>query len=230
METREILVKNTRDQKTYKIMTAATTLGELKEALDAEGVDYVGMTFTEGISNTSLIDDSSQLPINVKYKGQTTNNLVFLLTNTKKDISSGISVEREQAYEAVRKYGLQDEIKDAFGRNFTLVSTADIWAYINDNVEGDEPEEEENEEEDTYALDDSHGDLEGDVNPMDFITNLYDLLKALVKSKAVGYPEVKTMAELTNELAGRLGEFQAKYSVGNVEISQSDLDEMLAKL
>ena len=89
MDVREILVANTKTQKRYKVNTDATTLGELKAALDAQGIDYAGMTFTEGISKTQLTSDDSQLPTNVMYKGTPTNNLVMLLTNTTKNISSG---------------------------------------------------------------------------------------------------------------------------------------------
>jgi hypothetical protein len=234
MEAREILVKNTRDQKTYKVTTDATTLGELKAALDNEGVDYAGMDFTEGISNTILVDDSSLLPTNVKYKGQITNNLVFLLTNTKKNIASGISAEREQVYEAIRKYDLQEEIKEVFGRNFTLVSTSDLWDFINENVEDVDVDEEEEEEEQEEPECDCYGNTcsscDDEVNPMEFINNLYDLLKALVKTQTISYKEVAAMAELTQELASRLKELQEKTSIGNIEISEDDLNEMLAKL
>lgn len=242
MEIREILVKNTRDQKVYKVSTDATTLGELKAALDAQGVDYSGMSFTEGISNTTLNDDSSQLPVNVSYKGQVTNNLVFLLTNTKKNISSGaLSAERQQVYALIKEHHLEDEIREEYGHNYTLVPTSELWDFVNDYL-SDIPEEEEkeedeeyddeceDEEEGTYALDGSHGDLEGELNPMEFINNLYSLLKALVKTKTISLPEVKVMAELTQELAARLSELQEKTSIGNIEISQDDLDEMLAKL
>lgn len=76
---REILIANTKTQKRSKITTDATTLGELKTALSAAGVDYSGMTFTEGISKTQLLEDGTQLPQNVMYKGQPTNNLLFCL-------------------------------------------------------------------------------------------------------------------------------------------------------
>ena len=86
---REILIANTKTQKRSKITTSATTLGELKNDLRAAGIDFSNMTFTEGISKTQLLSDDTQLPQNVMYKGQPTNNLVILLTNTKKNIASG---------------------------------------------------------------------------------------------------------------------------------------------
>ena len=129
MENREILIANTKTQKRSKITTAATTLGELKAALAEAGVDYSGMTFTEGISKTQLIDDATQLPHDVMYKGQPTNNLVILLINTKKNIASGAS-DRAAVYMAIKDNNLQDAVKEHFGRNFTQVPTEDLWNFI----------------------------------------------------------------------------------------------------
>ena len=132
MENREILVANTRTQRRDKIVTNATTLGELKSALTSAGIDFSGMTFTEGISKTQLLDDATQLPQNVMYKGNPTNNLVILLTNTKKNIASGI-MSRQEAYSAIKKHNLQDEIKEVFGRNFTQVATDALETFLAKN-------------------------------------------------------------------------------------------------
>ena len=130
---REILIANTKTQKRSKINSTATTLAELKAELSAAGIDYSGMTFTEGISKTQLLDDATQLPSNVIYKGQLTNNLVILLTNTKKNIASGAS-DRAAAYMAIKDNNLQDAVKKYFGRNFTQVSTDALWDFITDNL------------------------------------------------------------------------------------------------
>ena len=90
MEARKITVVSTRNQKKSIIMSAATTLAELKADLRQNGIDYDGMTFYEGTSRVELKDDASVLPHDVLYKGQTTNELVFMLTNTNKKIKSGI--------------------------------------------------------------------------------------------------------------------------------------------
>ena len=126
---REILIANTKTQKRSKITTSATTLGELKADLRAAGIDYSNMTFTEGISKTQLLNDATQLPQNVMYKGQPTNNLVILLTNTKKNISSG-SMTRKRAYQAIKDNNLQDAVKKKFGRNFTQVPTSDLLVFL----------------------------------------------------------------------------------------------------
>ena len=137
---REILIANTKTQKRSKITTSATTLGELKADLRAADIDYSGMTFTEGISKTQLLDDATQLPQNVMYKGQPTNNLVILLTNTKKNISSG-AMTRKEAYQAIKDNNLQDAVKEKFGRNFTQVPTSDLQVFLAQNVTTEEIEE-----------------------------------------------------------------------------------------
>ena len=70
MERREILIANNRDQSKYRIVTDATTLGELQDAIARnEGVykmvgqswvsnptpiNISGLTFTEGITLNTL--------------------------------------------------------------------------------------------------------------------------------------------------------------------------------
>ena len=129
MENREILVANTRTQRRDKVVTDATTLGELKSALTSAGIDFSGMTFTEGISKTQLLDDATQLPQNVMYKGNPTNNLVILLTNTKKNIASG-AMSRQEAYAAIKANSLQEEVKRVFKRNFTQVPTEALETFL----------------------------------------------------------------------------------------------------
>lgn len=126
---REIFIANTKTQKRSKVTTSATTLGELKADLRAAGIDYNDMTFTEGISKTQLLDDATQLPQNVMYKGQPTNNLVILLTNTKKNIASG-TMSRKEVYQAIKDNNLQDAVKEEFGRNFTQVPTSDLLVFL----------------------------------------------------------------------------------------------------
>lgn len=134
METREIFIANTKTQKRTKLNTAATTLGELKVALDAAHIDYSGMTFTEGISKTQLLSDDAQLPTNVMYKGHPTNNLVILLTNTKKNIASG-GRDRRECYALIKEHNLQESIKQYFHTNYTLVKTPNLDAFISSTIE-----------------------------------------------------------------------------------------------
>ena len=134
MEARKITVVQTKNQKKCVIMSAATTLAELKSDLRANGIDYDGMTFFEGTSKVELKNDASVLPHDVPYKGTITNELVFMLTNTNKKIRSGaVAMSRAEAYSAIKSMGLQDACVKKFGKNFTMCKTADLIALVQSN-------------------------------------------------------------------------------------------------
>lgn len=132
MEARKITVVQTKNQKKSVIMSAATTLAELKSDLRANGIDYDGMTFFEGTSKVELKNDASVLPHDVPYKGIVTNELVFMLTNTNKKIRSG-AMSRMEAYAEIKRRGLQDACLKKFGKNFTMCKTADLIALVQSN-------------------------------------------------------------------------------------------------
>ena len=129
MEARKITVVSTQTQRKSVITTGAETLAELKSALDEAGINYDGMTFYEGTSRTELKDNASVLPKDVPYKGTTTNELVFMLTNTNKKIKSG-NMSRAEAYAAIKANNLQDAVKSKFGKNFTQCSTEDLIGML----------------------------------------------------------------------------------------------------
>lgn len=134
METRKITIVQTKNQKKSVIMSAATTLAELKSDLRANGIDYDGMTFFEGTSKVELRNDASVLPHDVPYKGTITNELVFMLTNTNKKIRSGATnMSRMEAYNAIKSMGLQDACVKKFGKNFTMCKTTDLIALVQSN-------------------------------------------------------------------------------------------------
>lgn len=191
---REILIANTKTQKRSKITTSATTLGELKADLRAAGIDYSNMTFTEGISKTQLLNDATQLPQNVMYKGQPTNNLVILLTNTKKNIPSG-SMTRKEAYQAIKDNNLQDAVKEEFGRNFTQVPTSDLLVFIAQNgvsettkTLNEEPTEVEDEDDVADKLKDEE---EEDMNE-----NLPDYIEDIITDLDINTPEDSLYAHI----------------------------------
>lgn len=145
METRKITVVSTKNQKKSVIMSAATTLAELKSDLRNQGIDYTGMTFYEGTSKTELKDDTSVLPHDVPYKGTITNELVFMLTNTDKKIRSGADMSRTEAYAKIKELGLQAECQKRFGKNFTMCKTADLISLIGGApVKKESPKKQEN--------------------------------------------------------------------------------------
>lgn len=133
METRKITIVSTKTQKKYVVESDATTLGQLKELMSSKGIDFDNMTFYEGLSKTELNHDDSVLPSNIERNGQTTNELVFMLTNINKKIESGaLSVIRAAAYKEIQDRGLQEMVKHHFGRNYTQLNTAALVDFIED--------------------------------------------------------------------------------------------------
>lgn len=228
MENREIIVANTKTQRRNKIVTSATTLAELKRSFDDAGIDYAGMTFTEGISKTQLLDDATQLPQNVMYKGHPTNNLVILLTNTKKNIASGIQVaDRHAAYSVIKERGLQEDVKETFGRNFTQVPTSDLQRFIEERTESDAYDDEDDDMEDaeyeTYDKDDEEDfsyceATDGQVYAQATVNATLHLLKTeFLKSEDVAYIVEGLKSVSTKE----------PVSTSDGSINDEDIDNMI---
>lgn len=216
---REILIANTKTQKRSKITTSATTLGELKADLQAAGIDYSNMTFTEGISKTQLLNDATQLPQNVMYKGQPTNNLVILLTNTKKNISSG-TMTRKEAYQAIKDNNLQDAVKEKFGRNFTQVPTSDLLIFIAQNgvseatkTLNEEPTEVKDED---IVADELKEEEEEDMNE-----NLPDYIEDIITDLDINTPEDSLYAHIAMLVNNDV------LSVEDLENLKNDIDYLI---
>ena len=143
MEARKITVVETRNQSKKVIMSAATTLAELKRDFDANGIDYTDMAFYEGVSHTELKTDESILPHDVPYRGTTTNELVFMLTTANKKIKSG-AMTRNEVLSAIKEKGLQQVVKDTFGKNFTNCTTSDLESLLKKEEEIVSPEDQDN--------------------------------------------------------------------------------------
>lgn len=143
MEARKITVVETRNQSKKVIMSAATTLAELKRDFDANGIDYTDMAFYEGVSHTELKTDESVLPHDVPYRGTTTNELVFMLTTANKKIKSG-AMTRKEIIATIKEKGLQQVVKDTFGKNFTNCTTSDLEALLKKEEEIVSPEDQDN--------------------------------------------------------------------------------------
>lgn len=129
MEARNIIIIESRNQNKTVINSTATTLRELKQDLDKHNIDYEGMAFYEGISKTEIKVDDSVLPHNIPYRGTTTNELVFMLTNPVKKIKSG-SMTRTEILNKIKEYGLQQKVKDTFDKNATNVTSVDLLRII----------------------------------------------------------------------------------------------------
>lgn len=123
-----VLVESTQSKVVFE--SNATTLGELKNELKERQVRYDSdCVFKEAASKTILTSDESVLPSNIPWKGQVTNDLVFMVTAPKKKIRSG-AMDRKEAYAKVKELGLQGKIQEHEGKNFTQCPTAVLISYI----------------------------------------------------------------------------------------------------
>lgn len=221
---RKIMVANTRTQTRKEITADVTTLRELKLALTANGIDYADMDFTEGISKTRLISDESILPSGIMYKGQPTNDLVILLTNTSKKVASGCERSRKEAYAIINENEwMKEAIKEEFGINYTLINTENLWLFIDENLEDEEETEEEEEEEEMEEKKTSISD--------DIVNALYTMVKSYTAVGTLSYKYVEFLADDLKALADQLKEAENKtYNFGGGKISDSEIDDILASI
>lgn len=129
MEARNITIVNSRTQSRNTFSSTAETLRELKADLDRLEIDYSNLTFFEGVSKTELTDDNAILPKDLPWKGERTNDLVFMLTESQKRIRNG-AMSRSDLYNYIKHNNLQAEVKARFGKNFTQCSTADLLSMV----------------------------------------------------------------------------------------------------
>lgn len=128
METRKITVVDSQSQSVKVIMSAAETLGELKQDLSANGYSLSNKAFYEGLTRIELKTDDSILPHDVPRNGTTTNELVIRITTAQKKINSGMT--RAEVYQVIKERNLAETVKNMYGKNFTQCSTADLLAVI----------------------------------------------------------------------------------------------------
>lgn len=128
METRKITVVDSQSQSVKVIMSAAETLGELKQDLSANGYSLENKAFYEGLTRIELKTDNSILPHDVPRNGTTTNELVIRITTAQKKINSGMT--RAEVYQTIKERNLAETVKNMYGKNFTQCSTADLLAVI----------------------------------------------------------------------------------------------------
>ena len=133
MEKRKITVIPTKTHKTQVIESAATTLAELKADLTKAGIDYTDCTFFEGLTKIELKNDAAILPHDVPYKGTTTNNLVFMITNASKKIRSGAKLDRKAIIEEIKVKNLTEVVKKTYGKNYTNCKTEDLEKILSMN-------------------------------------------------------------------------------------------------
>lgn len=178
MEVRKIYINDTARNNVITLETDATTFGEVKAAAIAAGVDIADKDWLEGITKTTPTSDDSLLPTNVSYRGQVTNDLVFLLTNTNKRIKSG-TYSRSELYDIIKKNNYKDSIKKLYGRVYSSCTTADLLAFV---------EKEENKCY-TKSLDNLKKSKLVNLNKKESVPNRYEAFMADLKALIAMYDE-----------------------------------------
>ena len=260
MTEREILIANNRDQSKYRVVTGAETLGELQDDIArnekvykmvgqswvkaSSPINISGLTFTEGITKTQLLQRDSALPTNVQFKGQTTNNLVMLLTNTTKQIHSGASypTNRKDFGAYIKWNNLGEAIKQEFGDNWTRISTDKLLNFFANTAEKNTASNKDAINEIREELKDQENVKEVVNTPVQEETKsekklpdvkeaphaatvewFYDGIKKMTADNLLYAEDVVVLADLTTELAARLMESKPK-------ITASDMDDMLSEI
>lgn len=125
-----VLVESTQSK--HVLQSNATTLGELKDELREKNISFnPDDVFKEGMSKTVLTTDESILPSNIPWRGEVTNDLIFMVTAPQKKIKSG-DMTRAEVYAEVKRLKLQDTISKKVGKNFTQCSTAVLLTFIDE--------------------------------------------------------------------------------------------------
>ena len=125
-----VLVESTQSK--HVLQSNATTLGELKNELRDKNISFNSDdVFKEGMSKTVLTTDESILPSNIPWRGEVTNDLIFMITAPQKKIKSGV-MTRSEVYAEIKRLKLQDTISKKMGKNFTQCSTATLLTFIDE--------------------------------------------------------------------------------------------------
>lgn len=230
MNSREILVANTKTQRKYSVVTDASNLGELKVALDNAGIDYAGMSFTEGISAVTLLKDDSPLPESIEYHG-TMKNPVILLTNTKDKVASG-AMPRKELYQIIKENGLAERINVYFGRNYTQVSSENLEDYLEHTV----LEKDDEDSDECLCDDEEDNEVSYEETTSKTLMNCcYDLIKNLVKREVITLDDFQDLIDLLDEFEARFLEETAGTSCekgftpqSENSLSNDELDDLIA--
>lgn len=130
--------ESTKQKKTVIENSSATTLGELKAEMLAHDIDLNNMDILEGVSHTKLLSDDSALPHDIPYKGNITNDLMIYLTLQNKKVASG-AISRQEIGQWIKENNLGEEVKAAFGDNWTRVTTPNFVAFYESKTQVSSP-------------------------------------------------------------------------------------------
>jgi hypothetical protein len=125
---REITIYATRGGQMKKIMTSATTWGELQPLVRSEGFDLSSLLAAENINKSDLVNDLAILPATA-----------FRLFLRPKQTKSG-ALDRKECFAAIKVHLLkypQDKAKFSIdGRNVTQLPTATVQDLVAKHISG----------------------------------------------------------------------------------------------
>lgn len=133
-----VISSNTQTRKDFKDVEV-TTLADVKKLLDDAGISYTDQAFYEGVSKAEYTSDDSIMPSNMPFKGEITNDLVFMLSNKSKKISSGAR-SRQECFKFIKEHNMAKSIKEKYNLMYTSVSTDDLNKEIDSFVNADADE------------------------------------------------------------------------------------------
>ena len=111
-----------------------TTVGELRKELSLRGIDFAGKSMFEGITKADYGNAANDavLPHDLTWKGEVTNNLVFMITKAKKNIDSGMGsiLSRYDLFAKIKSLGIADSIKTEFGTDYTHLSSEVLSDFV----------------------------------------------------------------------------------------------------
>lgn len=128
------------------------TLSELKTLLREKNINYSGMEFIEGVTNTKLLSDDSRIPTDIPFKGKVTNNVFINILKKDSKIDSGVdltALSRSELLKLAKEFA--DDIYEIFHRNFTQVKSCDIVEFLEKNLSDEGWNEEKHEETEGFS-------------------------------------------------------------------------------
>lgn len=174
-----------------------STLGELKSILREKGIDYNNKEFVEGVTNTKLLSDDSQIPTNIPFKGQTTNDVFINILNKDTKIRSGINyseLSRGDLLRAAKPYAT--EIEATLGVNYTRAKSADIANFlVNKEAKGASTKKAEAKKEEPVKETKKEAPVNAPTDNSEIIRKL-NLLKAAIEGLADAVGEIDTVEDV----------------------------------
>ena len=214
-------IVDSESQRTKEIKSNATNIAELKRDLRQNGFNVEDKTIQEALTRTEFKDDSSLLPHDVSYKGSITNNLVFRLTKTNKQVKSGM--DRKEVYAKIKELNLGEAIKAEFGKNFTQCSTNDLINFIKSRIFSKKPAKVETMKAEAPEANETFTEKKETIKECSCMTIIRKLIDRLVVNDCIDDDDIK-------EILGSATEEDNSFISDTPTYSKDELSNLLEDL